>query len=75
MTDVIVSDLGLPGMDGYELARRIRAHPHGRTAVLIALSGYGQAKDRALALASGFDHHLVKPADLDVLAALLAPAD
>jgi PAS domain S-box-containing protein len=70
--DVILSDLGLPGMDGYELARRIRAMPRGRGAVLIALSGYGQDEDHRRALAAGFDHHMVKPPDLGALAALLA---
>jgi PAS domain S-box-containing protein len=69
--DVVLSDLGLPGMDGYELARRIRRHPKGRDLLLIAVSGYGQAGDKARALAAGFDHHLVKPADLLRLAELL----
>jgi CheY-like chemotaxis protein len=69
--DVVLSDLGLPGMDGYELARRIRRHPKGRDVLLIAVSGYGQAVDKARSLAAGFDHHLVKPADLPRLAELL----
>jgi len=69
--DVILSDVGLPGMDGYELARRFRAHSaFGRT-VLIALSGYGREADKRRALEAGFDHHLVKPPDFDTLAALL----
>jgi CheY-like chemotaxis protein len=70
--DVVLSDLGLPGMNGYELAARIRQHHRGRNVLLIAVSGYGQAEDRARALAAGFDHHLVKPADLPLLAELLA---
>ncbi|HJQ83982.1 MAG TPA: MASE1 domain-containing protein [Candidatus Binatia bacterium] len=70
--DVIVSDLGLPGMDGYELARRLRERPAFGKAVLVALSGYGQAEDRRRALDAGFDHHLVKPADLAALADILS---
>ena len=58
--DVVLSDLGLPGMNGYELAQRIRRHRNGRNVVLIAVSGYGQAGDKTRALAAGFDHHLVK---------------
>ena len=69
--DVIVSDVGLPGMDGYELARRLRAHPKFGRAVLIALSGYARDEDKRRALAAGFDHHFVKPPDLDALAELL----
>jgi PAS domain S-box-containing protein len=69
--DVVLSDLGLPGMDGYELAARIREHRNGREVLLIAVSGYGQSNDKARALAAGFDHHLVKPADLPLLAELL----
>ena len=69
--DVVLSDLGLPGMDGYELARRLRQRPGLQDAVLVALSGYGREEDKCRALDAGFDHHLVKPPDLDVLAELL----
>ena len=69
--DVVLSDLGLPGMDGYELARRLRQRPGLQDAVLVALSGYGRDEDKCRALDAGFDHHLVKPPDLDVLAELL----
>lgn len=69
--DVIISDVGLPGMNGYELARRLRQHPTFGRAVLIALSGYARDEDKRQALAAGFDHHLVKPPDLDDLAELL----
>jgi len=70
--DVVLSDLGLPGMDGYELAKRIRRHRDGRHVLLIAVSGYGQAGDKARALAAGFDHHLVKPVDPKALMNLVA---
>ena len=69
-----ILDIGLPGMDGRELARRIRAQLQDDTPLLVALTGYGSETDRALALASGFDHYLVKPADLGQLAALLGGA-
>ncbi len=69
--DVIVSDVGLPGMDGYELAGRLRAHPRFGRAVLIALSGYARDEDKRRALEAGFDHHLVKPPDLAALSDLL----
>lgn len=69
--DVFILDIGLPGMDGRELARRLRAMPHGEDAVLIALTGYGQSSDEEKSTAAGFDHHLVKPADLAVLRGLL----
>ncbi|MGS1033621.1 ATP-binding protein [Burkholderia glumae] len=57
----ILLDIGLPGMDGHEVARRLRAMPAGRDAQLVAVTGYGQAADRERALAAGFDAHLVKP--------------
>ena len=62
MPDVAVIDIGLPGMDGYELARRIRSGPTGRDVTLIALTGYGFPEDRERSRAAGFDRHLVKPA-------------
>jgi two-component system, sensor histidine kinase len=63
--DVILLDIGLPGMDGYEVARRIRAR--GSKAQIVALTGYGQSDDQARARAAGFDAHLVKPVDLQLL--------
>jgi len=69
--DVILSDLGLPGMDGYELARQLRTRPGFGRVVLVALSGYGRDEDRRLSAEAGFDHHLVKPPDLDVLLQLM----
>jgi PAS domain S-box-containing protein len=69
--DVILSDLGLPRMDGYELARRLREPTAGCGAILIALSGYGRDEDKRAARDAGFDHHFVKPPDLTMLADLL----
>ena len=70
--DVFILDIGLPDMDGHALARHLRASPEGRDALLIALTGYGQAQDRMLSQAAGFDHHFVKPADSAALAEVLA---
>jgi CheY-like chemotaxis protein len=70
--DVALLDIGLPTMDGYELARRLRSLPAWRGARLIAVTGYGQASDRDRSKEAGFDHHLVKPIDLARLSALLA---
>jgi len=68
----LVLDIGLPDVDGYELARRLRRMPQTAQAVLIALTGYGQEQDRERSRAAGFDHHLVKPAEPLVLGRLLA---
>ncbi|QJE98766.1 response regulator [Luteolibacter luteus] len=65
--DVVLLDIGLPGMDGFEVARRLRALPRGEDAFMIALTGYGSEQDRQLTKAAGFDRHLVKPADQKVL--------
>jgi signal transduction histidine kinase len=70
--DVALLDIGLPSMDGYELARRLRACPALAGTRLIALTGYGTADDKVRARASGFDAHLVKPADLRALREILA---
>jgi CheY-like chemotaxis protein len=69
---VCLLDIGLPGMDGYELARRLRAQPATEHALLVAITGYGQDSDRRLSMEAGFDKHLVKPIDLDTLLAALA---
>jgi CheY-like chemotaxis protein len=69
--DVAIVDIGLPGMDGYEVARRIVAQQTARRPVLVALTGYGRQEDRLRALDAGFDHHLVKPVELEVLQDLL----
>lgn len=70
--DVALLDIGLPQMDGYELARRLRALPAGRELRIVALTGYGQPDDRRRALDAGFDDHLVKPVDVRVLERTLA---
>jgi CheY-like chemotaxis protein len=69
--DIALVDLGLPIMDGYEVARRIRGTLGASSPLLIALTGYGAPEQRAEALAAGFDLHLVKPVDPDRLSALL----
>jgi len=72
--DAAIIDIGLPGLDGYQVARKIRAEPHGRGMLLLALTGYDSAGDAARASEHGFDYHLVKPVDPDRLARLLAEA-
>ena len=69
--DAVVLDIGLPDIDGYELARTIRAAPWGRHTLLIAVTGWGQEGDRRRALEAGFDHHLTKPAAAEALDTLL----
>ena len=64
-------DIGLPGCDGYEVARRIRGELNGGTPWLVAMSGYGQPEDRRRALDAGFDRHLVKPVSYEALTSLL----
>jgi CheY-like chemotaxis protein len=73
--DVLLLDIGLPDMDGYELARRLRAQPENADATLVALTGYGQSQDRAEARQAGFDHYLVKPADLNEVNEVLSRAE
>jgi CheY-like chemotaxis protein len=70
--DVLVLDIGLPDIDGYQLAQRIRAVPQTAHATLIALTGYGQHSDRERSIAAGFNHHLTKPVDVAALLDLLA---
>jgi signal transduction histidine kinase/DNA-binding response OmpR family regulator len=69
--DAVLLDIGLPGMDGYQLAERLRAVPENRRMLLVAVSGYGQEEDRARSRAAGFDYHVVKPIDPDALTRLL----
>jgi CheY-like chemotaxis protein len=70
--DVVLLDIGMPEMDGYETCRRLRAHPAGEAAYIVAVTGWGQLSDRERALAEGFDGHLTKPADPRTLEGLLA---
>jgi CheY-like chemotaxis protein len=69
---VVLLDVGLPQRNGYEAARMIRAEPWGRDVVLIALTGWGQEQDRRRSREAGFDHHLVKPVDPQVLMTLVS---
>jgi PAS domain S-box-containing protein len=69
--EVVLLDIGLPGMDGYRVAAALRRLPGLDAAILIALTGYGQDGDRARSIEAGFDHHLVKPVDFDDLLALV----
>jgi PAS domain S-box-containing protein len=62
--DVILLDIGLPELNGYEAARRIRAEPWGKSVFLVAVTGYGQEEDRRRSLEAGFDYHMVKPIDI-----------
>jgi signal transduction histidine kinase len=74
-TDLVLLDIGLPGMDGYEVARELRKRPNGDDLVIVALTGYGQEEDRRRSRAAGINHHLVKPVDLNDLRELLAHTD
>jgi len=69
--DTFILDIGLPGMDGFELARRLRAQPEFAASTLIALTGYGQSSDREAAMKAGFDHHFVKPVTIEKLTGVL----
>ncbi|WP_169926836.1 ATP-binding protein [Massilia putida] len=73
-TEVFILDIGLPDMTGYELARRLRRDARHAHAVYVALTGYGQQRDRELSKQAGFDHHLVKPVEIGKLAQILAGA-
>ena len=70
--DIALLDIGLPGLDGYQVAKRIRQEPALKNIVLVALTGYGQDSDRQASSQAGFDHHLVKPARLEQLTQILA---
>jgi CheY-like chemotaxis protein len=69
--EIVLLDIGLPGIDGYEVARQIRRQPWGNDVVLIAMTGWGQDKDKREARAAGFDAHLTKPVDPEELERLL----
>ena len=70
--DVILLDIGLPELNGYDVARRIREQPWGKSMVLVALTGWGQEEDRRRSQEAGFNHHLTKPVDPAALKKLLA---
>ena len=70
--EVVLLDIGMPGMDGYEVARRIRERDGKRPVALVALTGWGQEEHRQKARNAGFDHHIVKPAEIGALQALLS---
>jgi PAS domain S-box-containing protein len=72
--DIVLLDIGLPGMSGYDVARRMRALPECRDAMLVAVTGYGQDSDRSQSRDAGFDHHLVKPVQPGTLRDLIASA-
>ncbi len=72
--DIVLMDIGMPKLNGYEAARRIRMHPGGADIVLIATTGWGQEEDRRRSKEAGFDHHLVKPLELAKLQEILAAA-
>ena len=70
--EVVLLDIGMPGMDGYEVARRLRARPESSGVLLVALTGWGQESDRQRSRQAGIDHHLVKPVEPEVLRQILA---
>jgi CheY-like chemotaxis protein len=69
--DIVLLDIGMPGPNGYEVARQIRQSRSGAETTLIAITGWGQQSDKERAYAAGFDHHLTKPVDTRQLSALL----
>jgi DNA-binding response OmpR family regulator len=69
--DIVILDIGMPDMSGYDVARSARRESWGESAYFVALTGWGQAADKQRAAAAGFDHHLTKPIDADLLGALL----
>jgi CheY-like chemotaxis protein len=69
--DLILLDIGLPGLDGYEVCRRIRARSEAPRPTIVAVTGWGQDQDKEQARAAGFDHHVTKPLDVAVLRRLI----
>ena len=65
--DVVFLDIGMPGLSGYDVARLLRTRPEGSKLTLVALTGWGQPEDRRRTAEAGFDHHLVKPTDVDTI--------
>jgi CheY-like chemotaxis protein len=75
IASLIALDIGLPSMDGYDVARHIRNDPASRQATLIAVTGYGQKEDERRVYQAGFDHHLTRPVDFAALLDLFAAKD
>jgi CheY-like chemotaxis protein len=73
--EIVLLDIGLPGLNGFEVARRLRELPGGRQILVVAVSGYGQTQDRHQSRDAGFDQHLVKPVDGEQLSAVIASYD
>ena len=73
--EFVFCDLGLPGMTGFEVARQLRSRPYGKDMILAALTGYGQPSDREESIRAGFDAHLVKPVDPNVIESFLDDFD
>jgi CheY-like chemotaxis protein len=72
--DLAVLDIGMPGLDGYEVARKVRSEPWGWDVTLIALTGWGQREDQRAVRAAGYDFHMTKPTDVERLLELVAQA-
>jgi CheY-like chemotaxis protein len=72
LPEVVLLDIGLPGMDGYQVARQLRSDGCCAGSTIIAVSGYGQDEDRRRSREAGFNHHLVKPLDYDALTTLIS---
>jgi CheY-like chemotaxis protein len=70
--DVVLLDIGLPGMNGFEVANSLREDPVTREALLVALTGYGEAESRLRSARAGFDFHMVKPADINMLLSMIS---
>jgi two-component system CheB/CheR fusion protein len=75
LPEIVLLDIGLPQMDGFEVARRLRAKPCLERVILVALTGYGQQEDRLRGEAAGFDHYFVKPAKAELLTELIRSVD
>jgi CheY-like chemotaxis protein len=73
--EVVLLDIGLPKINGYDVCRRIRSAPWGKDVLLVAVTGWGQREDRRQAREAGFDHHMVKPVDYTALSELLTRVD
>jgi CheY-like chemotaxis protein len=73
--EVVLLDLGMPGMDGFEVCRQLRRQSWGKTTLIVALTGWGQEGDRVRTEDAGFDHHIIKPAELNRLTRLLHAAN